>query len=1080
MKLYQKLAAVIAAGLVWCATSSIAHAQCPTPSARLLRVDGVVEHKVASAAGFTRADVNLGVCLGDSIRTGERSRATLVFVDNTRLVIDQNTEWVVREPSATGRTLIDLIRGAILFFARQPRSLDVKTPFVNAAVEGTEFLVRVDADRTFISVFEGHVLAKNDQGALTLARDESAVAVQGQAPQRQVVVRPRDAVQWALYYEPILPTDSLEQLDRIPESERNARFFIRRASVLLGAGRLDEARADLDRASTLAPGDGDVDALRVTIAIAQNDRAAALTSAREAVRRSPKSAAARLALSYALQANVELEAARDEMLQAVADHPDDARALARLAELELSLGYVDRASKAARRAAALAPDDARPNTVLGYAALARMDTGGAKVAFERAISLEPGGPLARLGLGLARIREGHLAEGRREIEIAVALNPEDPILRSYLGKAYFDEKRDDLAAREFERAKQLDPLDPTPWFYQAIAEQTINRPIEALEDLQGSIDRNRNRAVYRSDLFLDDDLAARGAKLGRIYEDLGFEQLALLEGWKSLDADPANHSAHRLLADDYLALPSHEIARDSELLQSQLLQPLNINAVQPRLADNGLSFLDDIGTSAVGFNEYSRLFTSNELRVIAQGLAGTQDTDMENAIVSGIFNRLSFSLGHFRFNTDGVRENDDATQTISNVFVQAQVSHGTSLGLEYRNTDIEQGDRTLLFDPEFFQPELRNIGHAESVRLNLRQTFTPAATLIGTFVRQSEESSLVVGDFSVHDNTDTNFLEMRYLQHWKRVNLTGGFGALWGSGTNQLAFGPESPPPEPVDERHSNGYVYASLSLPKDVTLTTGLSGDSLSDPVIGDRRQVNPKLGITWAATPRTVIRAAAFRVLNRTLIASQTIEPTQVSGFNQFFDDAVGTRVTRYGVAADQGVWTNGYIGAEFSQRNLVVPAFEPFTGSIVEGSFRERIARAYLYSLLARRMALSVEYRLTHFFDPEGNNPLLLQKSTTNLLPIQLRYFGPRGFFAGLRGTYVRQKGVFTFSDSGLSTGASDFWTADLSAGYRLPRRWGQAAVDIRNLFDRQFKFQDANPMDPTIVPKRQVFARLSVTF
>jgi hypothetical protein len=128
-----------------------------------------------------------------------------VFVDNTRLVIDQNTEWVVREPSATGRTLIDLIRGAILFFARQPRSLDVKTPFVNAAVEGTEFLVRVDADRTFISVFEGHVLAKNDQGALTLARDESAVAVQGQAPQRQVVVRPRDAVQWALYYEPILP-----------------------------------------------------------------------------------------------------------------------------------------------------------------------------------------------------------------------------------------------------------------------------------------------------------------------------------------------------------------------------------------------------------------------------------------------------------------------------------------------------------------------------------------------------------------------------------------------------------------------------------------------------------------------------------------------------------------------------------------------------------------------------------------------------------------------------------------------------------------------------------------------------------
>ena len=214
MTLYQKLAAVLAAWLFWCALPSTAQAQCPAPSARMLRVDGIVEHKAASAGIFTPAAVNLDVCLGDSIRTGERSRATIVFVDNTRLVIDQNTEWVVRQPATPGRTLIDLIRGAILFFARQPRSLDVKTPFVNAAVEGTEFLVRVDADRTFITVFEGHVSATNPQGSLTLTRDESAIAVQGQAPQRQVVVRPRDAVQWALYYEPILPADSLEQLER--------------------------------------------------------------------------------------------------------------------------------------------------------------------------------------------------------------------------------------------------------------------------------------------------------------------------------------------------------------------------------------------------------------------------------------------------------------------------------------------------------------------------------------------------------------------------------------------------------------------------------------------------------------------------------------------------------------------------------------------------------------------------------------------------------------------------------------------------------------------------------------------------
>ena len=87
--------------------------------------------------------------------------------------------------------------------------------------------------------------AANPHGSLTLTRNESAVAVQGQAPQRQVVVRPRDAVQWALHYEPILAADSFEQLDRIPEPAR-ARASTCGGPVLLGVGRLDEARADID------------------------------------------------------------------------------------------------------------------------------------------------------------------------------------------------------------------------------------------------------------------------------------------------------------------------------------------------------------------------------------------------------------------------------------------------------------------------------------------------------------------------------------------------------------------------------------------------------------------------------------------------------------------------------------------------------------------------------------------------------------------------------------------------------------------------------------------------------------------
>ena len=146
--------------------------------------------------------------------------------------------------------------------------------------------------------------------------------------------------------------------------------------------------------------------------------------------------------------------------------------------------------------------------------------------------------------------------GREEIAIAASLDPNSSLIRSYLGKAYYEEKRAKTASTQFAMAKELDPADPTPYFYDAILKQSVNRPVEALQDLQRSISLNDNRAVYRSRLLLDEDLAARSASLGRIYDDLGFQQLALVEGWKSVNADPANYSAHRFLADSYAALPA--------------------------------------------------------------------------------------------------------------------------------------------------------------------------------------------------------------------------------------------------------------------------------------------------------------------------------------------------------------------------------------------------------------------------------------------------------------------------------------------------------------------------------------------
>ena len=127
-----------------------------------------------------------------------------------------------------------------------------------------------------------------------------------------------------------------------------------------------------------------------------------------------------------------------------------------------------------------------------------------------------------------------------------------------------------------------------------------------------------------------------------------------------------------------------------------------------------------------------------------------------------------------------------------------------------------------------------------------------------------------------------------------------------------------------TDLRHTNVYAYSYINLLKNVTFTLGVSGDFTDgvSPDVSGINHINPKLGVTWNPFPDTTVRAAAFRVLKRTLITDQTLEPTQVAGFNQFFDDNNGTDAWRYGVAIDQKFTQDLFGGVEFSKRDLKWP--------------------------------------------------------------------------------------------------------------------------------------------------------------
>src|SRR5437016_2394307 len=316
---------------------------------------------------------------------------------------------------------------------------------------------------------------------------ERAIAAKDAAPSKEVVVHPRDAVQWTLYFpaifdysvgaaiarapaEPALResielyrkgrlAEAIASLQNVPERLSNPQLFVYRAGLFLLVGRFDEAKPDIERAIALDPRNSDAYSLEAVIAVVQNDKDEALQLADKAVALDPTSPAARISLSYAQQAHFEIEQALATVRKAVELDPQNALAWARLAELEMSTDNLERALDAAKRATGLNPELAKTQSVLGFANLTRIDINAAKQAFQKAIELDSADPLPRLGLGLARIREGHLKEGREQIEIATSLDPNQSLIRSYMGKAYYEEKRDKLAATQFGQAKERDPAD---------------------------------------------------------------------------------------------------------------------------------------------------------------------------------------------------------------------------------------------------------------------------------------------------------------------------------------------------------------------------------------------------------------------------------------------------------------------------------------------------------------------------------------------------------------------------------------------------------------------------------------------
>ncbi len=722
--------------------------------------------------------------------------------------------------------------------------------------------------------------------------------------------------------------------------------------------------------------------------------------------------------------------------------------------------------------------------------------------------------MPRLGLGLAKIRKGALAEGRAELETAVALDSNQSLLRSYLGEAYFEEKRPPLDAEQFAIAKQLDPLDPTPWLYNAIRLQTENQPVAALRDLRGSIERNDNRAVYRSRLELDQDRAARGASLASIYNDLGFRQQGINEAARSVTIDPANAASHRFLSDVYLTAPRHESARVSELQQAQMLQQVNINPIQPSLAEAALNIVTQGGPASAGFNEFTPLFERNRAQVNVSAVGGSNETLGGEMVVSGVYDQVSLSAGAFGYDSEGYRPNNDLEHEIYNVFGQVAVTPSLNVQAEYQQRNTKYGDLVMNFDPEVFSPNEHNELDTETFRVGATLRPTAQSTFLvlynhrdTTWTRADEfviaeippGPVLLTEDIRTDEQADQ--IEGSFIYQTDAFNIVAGAGYTEveaEEGLNVFVLEPTGDPAEPIftiplvedtfdlGNDETRGYVYANIAALSNLTWTLGLSyqeaeGDDISVS------ETNPKFGVSWGVTDGLRLRAAYFETMKPLIANNRTLEPTQVAGFNQLFDDVDFTRSTRYGVGADWQPLETVALGAEWTRRELESPVFAT-TGGFLWEDREEWTHRAYANWTPNSEWALSLEAVYDRFTadDESVLAAIVPERVRTVSIPVKATYFHPKGFFGSLGATYVDQQ-VRRTSASDLPQGDSNFTLVDMSIGYRLPKRLGILSLSALNLFDQEFEYQDDSyrkfgdePLVSPYTPDRLILGRLVLSF
>lgn len=803
-----------------------------------------------------------------------------------------------------------------------------------------------------------------------------------------------------------------------------------------------------------------------------------------------------LSLSYALQGMGQLAEARAVVHEFNSREPQQAVALAREAELALTLDQVQTAGALVAKAQESWAANPYVVAVGGLVDLIGGRAAEARAAFEAALRYDPKDTKALLGLGLAEVKLGNFAEGLKQLQAANEASPGNALILTYLGRAQQQAGQTEAAMASWRSAQQADPKDPTPWLYQAQAELQANRLPEARESLREAQARAGYRAVYRGERLLREDEQLLQANLAEIQRRLGMENIAFHTLADTVGEK--NSATLRNQADLLQGQRFGESARRSLLLQSlfnerpgNLPAPLDIygdGAGQTGATTPQHGAVSGLSAQQASYNNYDELF-GGRTTLAADAVTGGKNTNGEQIRLGVGNDTLGVSLAGLQFKTDGFARFENLDNRVAQAIVQWRPTQSTQAFVSQQTFRSQRGETLFPADP-FLGMNILIEDDSKVTRSGLRHSLTNESELRALWSYQQTVQAInyefisMPNSFTIDGSSRMHSAELQY----RRSGAT--HATQWGV---QQSRGQVTYPNALADSTLKAQQFYAAWQLALNAywQLNTGLGWGKVGrqdNTGVGNNTSLQhwlPRLGIVYASDSGTNVRLAAWQGMGVFVTGDVTLAQASLAGILLARPDDNGKLVKAVALGADKQLDSAWLLAGEAQRRKTGDPSFNSLTEQQL---------------LLEQHVD---ESRLALHWQPQGkpwnaslaydderiqNAPQFIANDSVDEQrlrgqQLKIRWFGGAQWTLNLAWSHNRvtgkHKAYDPFFNLSLFPYQDGFSQVDADLEWQFAKS-GSLAAGVRNAADTRFQYADVDRLNPRFSYGRLVFAKIKLAF